>query len=223
MAQLVWDKVGERRYEYGVDHGVLYPASDAGEYDLGVAWNGLTAVNESPTGAEASPQYADNIKYLNLTSAEEFGATVEAFTYPEEFGQCDGTAMPATGVYVGQQARRGFGLCYRTMIGNDVNEAAGYNLHLVYGAKAAPSEKARTTVNESPEATPFSWELSTTGVPVPGLKPSAHLTVDSTKVDAAKLAELEEILYGTAAETARLPLPEEVITLVGAVVIPPGP
>lgn len=213
MTRLKWDQVGERRYETGVDHGVLYIPSN-GVYSAGYPWNGLTALTESPSGAEASAQYADNIKYLNLISAEEFGGTIEAFTYPDEFEQCDGTASITSGVTVGQQSRKPFGLSYRTLVGNDVEGTdLGYKLHLVYGAQASPSEKSRSTVNDSPEAVGFSWEFSTTPVEVPGLKPSATLTIDSTKVDATALAALEDILYGTAGADPRLPLPEEIIGL----------
>lgn len=213
MVALKWDQVGERVYETGVDHGVLYLPT-LGVYDKGFAWNGIVSVSESPSGAEASPQYADNIKYLNLISAEEFGATVEAFTYPEEFGVCDGTAMPAPGVSIGQQSRKSFGLAYRTKIGNDVDGTDyGYKLHLLYGAMAAPTEKAYATINESPEAITFSWELTTTPVEVPGHKPSATLTIDSTKVDPGALADLETILYGTETVEPRLPMPGEVIEL----------
>jgi hypothetical protein len=198
MTQLTWDNVGERRYETGVDRGVLYLPDETGAYDEGYAWNGLTTVTESPSGAESNPQYADNIKYLNLVSAEEFGATVEAYTYPDEFGQCDGTAEPQPGIYLGQQGRRSFGLSYRTQVGNDVDGTDhGYKLHLVYGALAAPSEKAFSTINDSPEAISFSWEVSTTPVQVTGYKPTALLTIDSTKVDPADLTALEDILYGT--------------------------
>jgi hypothetical protein len=216
--ELVWDQVGERQYETGVDHGVLYIPDNTGSYLNGYAWNGLVSVTESPTGAEATPQYADNIKYLNLKSVEEFGATIEAFTYPEEFGQCDGTATPAPGVAVGQQGRKTFGLCYRTKVGNDLNADAGYKLHLVYGADAAPSEKAFTTVNDSPEAITFSWELTTSPVAVGTVdgvdyKPTASLTVDSTKVNATALATLEDMLYGTAGTDPRLPQPAEVLAL----------
>jgi len=219
MAKLVWDKVGDRTYETGVDHGVLYIPGSDGIYDEAHPWNGLVTVTESPSGAEASPQYADNIKYLNLISAEEFGATIEAFTYPDEFAQCDGTVSPSKGVTIGQQPRKTFGLSYRTLFGNDVSGTEhGYKLHLVYGALAAPTERAYGTVNDSPEAITFSWELSTTPVEVPGFKPSALLTIDSTKVDAADLAALETILYGSdsGAGTARLPLPTEVIELFAA-------
>lgn len=214
MVALTWDQVGERYYETGVDHGVLYLRGANGTYDTGVAWNGLTAVTESPSGAESNPQYADNIKYLNLISAEEFGGTIEAFTYPDEFAQCDGTAAPAAGVFVGQQPRRTFGLSYRTRLGNDIDGTDhGYKLHLIYGALAAPSEKAYATINDSPEAITLSWELSTTAVEVPGLKPSATLTIDSTKVDPDALSTLEGILYGAAETEPRLPLPAEIIDL----------
>jgi hypothetical protein len=214
MTQLVWDQVGERLYETGVDHGVLYIPDVDGVYNNGVAWNGLTAVTESPSGAEASPQYADNIKYLNLISAEEFGCTIEAFTYPDEFAQFDGVATPVAGVSVGQQTRKVFGLSYRTKLGNDVDgEDHGYKLHLVYGAQAAPSEKAFATINDSPEAITFSWEVTTTPVAVTGLKPTAIVTIDSTKVDSAKLADLEELLYGAVGVDPQLPLPDAVIAL----------
>lgn len=214
MSKLVWDQTGERFYETGVKNGVLYPQATGGTYPKGVAWNGLTAVTESPSGAEATPLYADDIKYLTLMSAEEFGGTIEAFTYPEEFEECDGSAALATGVYIGQQARKAFGLCYRTVLGNDTeNNDLGYKLHLVYGATAAPSEKAYSTINDSPEAVTFSWEFTTTPVTVSGFKPTATVTIDSTKVDATKLAALEAILYGSDDEEARLPLPDEVATL----------
>jgi hypothetical protein len=225
MAPLTWDAVGERFFETGVDRGVLYlPDPDTGAYDTGVAWNGLTTVTESPGGADSNPQYADNIKYLNLISAEEFGATIEAFTYPDEFAECDGTAVPTPGVNVGQQGRRVFGLCYRTRVGNDLEGTDhGYRLHLVYGAQAAPSEKAYGTINDSPEAITFSWDVSTTPLPVagPDLKPTALIVVDSTVVDEAALAALETELYGGAGvgENARLPLPDEVITMM----TPAGP
>ena len=219
MTKLLWDQTGERRYETGVDHGVLYPQGDEGDYPLGVAWNGLTTVTESPSGADASPQYADNIKYLNLIAAEEFGGTIEAFTYPVEFEQCDGTATPTPGVSVGQQRRRTFGLSYRTLVGNDIEGTDfGYKLHLVYGSLAAPSEKARATVNDSPEALAFSWQFTTTAVEVgiiegEVLKPSATLTIDSTKVDSDALTALETILYGSSGVDPRLPLPAEVFAL----------
>ena len=215
MAPLTWDQVGERTFETGVDHGVLYLPNAQGAYEDGVAWNGLTTVTESPSGAEASPQYADNIKYLNLISAEQFGATIEAFTYPDEFAECDGTAVPEPGVTLGQQNRKIFGLCYRTRIGNDLDGTDhGYKLHLVYGAQAAPSEKAYGTINDSPEAISFSWDVTTSPVPVQDpYKPTALLTVDSTKVDATDLTALEAILYGDESTDARLPLPDEVIAL----------
>lgn len=226
MATLQWDSVGERLYETGVDRGVLYLPDETGEYTDGVAWNGLTTVTESPSGAESNPQYADNIKYLNLISAEEFGATIEAFTYPDEFAVCDGTAAPAVGVVVGQQGRRIFGLCYRTRVGNDLEGTEhGYKLHLIYGAQAAPSEKAYATINDSPEAITFSWEVTTTPVPVTAevdgvpLKPTAQLVIDSTKVDATDLTSLEDLLYGTASGEAQLPLPDDVI----AIFAPAGP
>jgi hypothetical protein len=217
MSRLVWDKIGERLYETGVKMGVLYPMSDEGTYPQGEAWNGLTVVTESPSGAEASPFYADDIKYLNLMSAEDFGGTIEAYTYPKGFGPCNGEAVLAKGVRITQQARKAFGFCYRTSVGNDVlGNDYGYKLHLVYGALAAPSEKANNTINESPEPTTMSWEFTTTPVSVTGFKPTAHLVIDSTEVDAEKLAALEAILYGSESEEARLPLPDEVATLVGA-------
>jgi len=218
MAQLLqWDAVGERTYETGVDHGVLYPQNADGTYPLGVAWNGLTAVTEQPSGAEANPQFADNIKYLNLFSAEQFGATIEAFTYPDEFGVCDGSAEGADGVILGQQDRKPFGLCYRTILGNDTEgQAHGYKLHLIYGAMASPSEKGYKTVNESPEAINFSWAVTTTPVPVTDFKPTASITINSETADPTALAALLVILYGvtgTPDTAARLPLPDEVITL----------
>lgn len=219
MSKLVWDQTGERLYETGVKQGVLYPQAEGGTYPLGVAWNGLTAVTESPSGAEASPIYADDIKYLNLMSAEEFGATVEAYTYPDEFAQCDGSAEIAKGVMIGQQVRKAFGLCYKTTLGNDTEgNDHGYKLHLIYGAMAAPSEKGYATINDSPEAITFSWELTTTPVSVNGFKPTASLVIDSTKADASKLAELEAILYGSESEEPRMPLPDEIVTLMGAAV-----
>lgn len=215
MPKLVWDAVGERFYETGVNRGVLYIPNQAGDYDAGFPWNGLVSVTQSPSGAEATPQYADNIKYLNLVSAEEFGCTIEAFTYPAEFAQCDGTAEPTPGVYLGQQSRKAFGLSYQSRIGNDLQGSDyGYKIHLVYGALAAPTEKAHTTINDTPEAITFSWEVTTTPVEVPGFKPAAILTIDTTKISAAKRTALEDILYGTASTTARLPLPAEVIGLI---------
>ena len=216
MSKLIWDKTGERYYETGVKNGVLY-AMNNGTYGTGVAWNGLTAVTESPSGAEASPLYADDIKYLNLLSNEEFGATIEAYTYPDEFAECDGSASLADGVYIGQQKRKTFGLCYRTALGNDVDgNDHGYKLHIIYGALAAPSEKAYATVNDSPEAITFSWEVTTTPVEVTGHKPTASITIDSTKVDATKLAALEAKLYGSESEEPSLPLPDEIATMFAA-------
>lgn len=217
MAQLItWDGVGEKIYETGVDHGVLYIPSVAGVYDTGFAWNGLVSVTESPTGAEPNPQFADNIKYLNLLSAEEFGGTIEAFTYPPEFGQCDGTAAPSAGILIGQQTRKSFGLSYRTKIGNDVDGVDhGYKLHLVWGALVSPSEKAYQTINESPEAITFSWEFTTTPAPVTGYKPTSVMVIDSTLVDPTDLAALEAILYGnsTGPVQPELPTPDEVLAL----------
>ena len=214
MAKIEWDKTGERLYETGVKMGVLYVMGTDGAYGAGVPWNGLTAVTESPSGAEATPLYADDIKYLNLVSAEEFGATIEAYTYPDEFMECDGSAMLTDGVYIGQQARKTFGLCYRTTVGNDVaNNDYGYKLHIIYGALAAPSEKAYATINDSPEAITFSWEVSTTPVNVEGFKPTASIVIDSKKADATKLKALEDKLYGTAEEEASLPLPNEIFTM----------
>jgi hypothetical protein len=211
MSRIVWDETTKRFYETGVKNGVLYPRDSLGAYPLGVPWNGLTAVTESPSGAEATPIYADDTKYLNLISAEEFGATVEAYTYPDEFAECDGSAELEPGVIVGQQTRKAFGLAYRTVLGNDVDgNDYGYKLHLIYGAIAAPSEKAYATINDSPEAITFSWEVSTTPVAVTGLKPTASLVIDSTKVVPATLATLEDIIYGTGASDPRLPLPDEV-------------
>ena len=218
MAKITWDQTGERLYETGVDHGVLYPyGSSEAPYGTGVAWNGLTSVSENPSGAEPSPIYADNIKYVNLMSAEEFGATIEAYTYPPEFAECDGSKELAPGVYAGQQARKTFGLCYRTKIGNDVDgEDHGYKLHLIYGALAAPSERSYSTINDSPEAITFSWEVTTTPVEVTGGKPTACITIDSTKVDGTKLADLEKILYGDGAAGPKLPLPDEVVNTLKA-------
>lgn len=220
MAKLKWDQAGERFYETGVSNGVLYIPDETGAYANGYAWNGLVSVSESPSGAEASPQYADNIKYLNLISAEEFGATIEAFTYPEEFAQCDGSATISTGILAGQQPRKSFGLCYRTKLGNDRDGADyGYKLHLVYNCMAAPTEKAYQTVNDSPEAITFSWELTTTPVEVPGFKPTAVITIDSTKVTKPTLEAIEAILYGDDTNEPKLPTPEELI----AIATPVGP
>jgi hypothetical protein len=212
MATLTWDQVGERLYETGVDHGVLYIPDASGDYVGGVSWNGLTTVTESPSGADSNPQYADNIKYLNLLSAEEFGGTIEAFTYPDEFAQCDGTELPNPGVAVGQQGRKVFGMSYRTKVGNDIDGTEhGYKLHLLYGAQASPSERAYATINDSPAAISFSWAFTTTPVPVTGLKPTALLTIDSTVVDSAALSTLEDALYGSGGVDPRLPSPDEVI------------
>ena len=216
MSKLVWDKTGERTYETGTSKGVLFPQTSDGAYGQGVAWNGLTAVTESPSGAEANPMYADNIKYLNLMSVEEFGATIEAYTYPDEFAECDGSASLAKGVSIGQQPRKAFGMAYQTILGNDVEyNKHGYKIHLIYGALAAPSERAYATVNDSPEAITFSWEITTTPVEVKGFEPTAHLEIDSTKVDKDKLAAFETILYGSESDEPRLPLPDEVATLLG--------
>lgn len=214
MSKLVWDQTGERIYETGTKNGVLYIRDSSGTYPKGVAWNGLTAVTESPSGAEATPLYADDIKYINLLSTEEFGATIEAYTYPDEFAECDGSASLSDGVYIGQQSRKIFGMSYRTIVGNDVdNNDYGYKLHIIYGALAAPSEKAYASVNDSPEALTLSWEITTTPVEVKGHKPTATVTIDSTKVDKSKLAALEAILYGSESEEARLPLPDEIAEL----------
>lgn len=222
MSRLTWDNTGERYYETGVKQGVLYPIQANGTYSKGVAWNGLTAVTESPSGAEATALYADDIKYLNLISNEEFSATIEAYTYPDEFAECDGSAALTTGVMLGQQKRKTFGLCYKTTVGNDVDgNDYGYKLHLIYGCLAAPSEKAYATINDSPEAITFSWEVSTTPVKVAGFKPTSQITIDSTKITEdkkAKLASLEDILYGkdgddTENSGPRLPLPDEIKTL----------
>lgn len=214
MAKIVWDQSGQRLYETGVKMGVLYVQDSNGTYPKGVAWNGLTAVNETPSGAEATPLYADDIKYLNLRSAEDFGATIEAYMYPEEFEQCDGSAELAPGVKIGQQARNAFGLCYRTVLGNDIaGNDYGYKLHIIYGATAAPSEKSYATINDSPEAITFSWEVNCTPVEVEGFKPTASLVIDSTKVDAEKLAALEAKLYGGESSEAMLPLPAEIAAI----------
>ena len=214
MSKLVWDQFGKRLYETGVDHGVLYPIQTGGVYSKGVAWNGLTAVTESPSGADVNDIYADNMKYLGLVGAEKFGATVEAYTYPDEFAECDGSVELVKGATIGQQNRKVFGMVYRTVIGNDVDgNEHGYKLHLIYGATAAPSEKAYNTINEDPEAITFSWELSTTPVNVTGHKPTASLTIDSTKADPTKLAELEKILFGDTETEPRLPLPDEIAQL----------
>lgn len=227
MAKLTWDQTGSKFYETGVKNGVLYVQNALGAYPAGVAWNGLISVTESPSGAEPTPLYADDSKYLNLISAEQFGATIEAYTYPDEFAVCDGSAALAEGVYIGQQTRSPFGLSYKTTLGNDTNgDAYGYKLHLIYGALAAPSEKAYQTINDSPEAITFSWEVATTAVAVTGKKPTASVVIDSTQADATKLAALEAILYGKdavagepgePAVVARLPLPDEIATLFATV------
>ena len=217
MSKLVWDKSGERVYETGVRQGVLYPIAEDGTYPKGVPWNGLTSVTESPSGAEANPFFADDIKYLNIMSAEDFGGTIEAYTYPKEFGECNGEATLAEGVSIGQQARKPFGFSYRTTIGNDtMGDNYGYKLHLVYCALASPSEKTNSTINENPEPAAMSWEFSTTPVNVTGHKPTAHLTVDSTKVSAEKMAALEAVLYGSDDKDASMPMPDEVAAIIGA-------
>ena len=213
MPELTWDDTGKRLYETGVSHGVLYPMAE-GAYTTGVAWNGLTAVNQSPSGAEATPMWADNIKYLSLMSAEEFGASIEAYMYPDEFAECDGSAELEKGVSISQQPRKMFGFSYQTVIGNDSeHNDHGYKIHLIYGAQASPSEKAYSTINDSPEAMTMSWEITTTPVAVTGFKPTAHLEIDSTKADPEKLEAFKKIIYGDAEATARLPLPDEVKTL----------
>lgn len=210
----MWDQEGKRLYETGVEKCALYPRDEHGSYPKGVAWNGITTVTESPSGAEATPIYADNNKYLNLFSTEELGLTIEAYTYPDEFAECDGSASVVEGVYAGQQRRTSFGLAYKTLLGNDVaGTDHGYRLHLVYGCTASPSEKGYSTVNDSPEAISFSWSVTTTPVEVTGLRPTALLTIDSTKVEKTKLKALEDMLYGTESGTPRLPLPNEVKTL----------
>ena len=222
MSKIKWDETGKRYYETGVDHGVLYPIGSNGKYDKGVAWNGLISVTEAPSGAEPNNLYADNIKYLVLVGAEDFGYTNEAYTYPDEWAACDGSAEPVPGMSIGQQARKIFGLVHRTKLGNDTDgQDHGYKLHLLYGGLASPSERGYQTVNDSPEAITFSWEVTTTPVDVPGFKPTACVIIDSTKVDREKLAALEEILYGkdpateggTDGTEPRLPLPAEVIEL----------
>ena len=214
MARLIWDEVGQRFFETGVKNGVLYVQNNDGSYANGVVWNGLTAITESPSGAEETPLYADDVKYLTLRSAEEFGATIEAFTYPEEFEQCDGSAQIATGITVGQQARKAFGLCYRTAVGNDIQgQEFSYKLHIIYGCTVAPSEKSYSTINDNPEAITFSWELSTVPVPVDGFKPTASLVIDANKVEAGKLQLLENALFGDAENEATLLLPNQIMEL----------
>lgn len=214
MAKIVWDQTGARLYETGTKNCVLYPQDEKGAYPLGVAWNGVTAISQSPSGAEPSPLYADDIKYLELMSNEEFGCSIEAYTYPDEFAACDGSAELAPGVTIGQQVRKAFGLAYKTTVGNDVKgNDFGYKLHLIYGGKASPSEKSYATINDSPEAVTFSWEVTTTPVEVTGFKPTSYICIDSTKVDAAKLKALEDALFGTESEEAHLPLPNEVASM----------
>ena len=221
MSKLVWDSTGEHLYETGVRHGVLYPVNSTGVYDRGYAWNGLTAVTESPSGAEATDLYADDIKYLTLRSAETFGGTIEAYTYPDAFAECDGSVEVTAGMTIGQQPRKVFGLCYRTVIGNDTElDSHGYKLHLIYGATASPSEKGYQTINDSPEAISFSWEFSTVPVNVTGHQPTASIVIDSTKFASAemkaKLTALEDILFGSEEADARLPLPDEVLSKLSA-------
>lgn len=219
MARIAWDEMGKRLYETGVKNAVLYLQDEQGVYSKGVAWNGITSVSESPSGAESTPLYADDTKYLELTSNEDFGCTIEAYTYPDEFAICDGSAELSEGIIIGQQARKPFGLSYRTTVGNDVKGTDyGYKLHLIYGCKAAPSERSYSTVNDSPEAITFSWEVTTTPVTVSTIdgkefKPTSSLTIDSSKVDATKLKALEDILYGTEDKEAKLPLPNEIAEL----------
>ena len=214
MAKLVFDEVGARYFETGVKNGVMYLQKDDGSYDVGVPWNGLTAVTESPGGGEATPLYADDIKYVTLRSAEEFSATVEAYTYPDEFAVCDGSASLSEGVTIGQQARRAFGLSYKTAVGNDIQgQDLGYKIHIIYGCTVAPSEKAYSTINDSPEAITFSWELSSTPAPVTGHNPTSTVVIDSTRVDAEKLAAIEAVLYGDDEKEATLPTPDELIDL----------
>lgn len=214
MTTVVWDDTGNKEFETGIDHAVLYILNtETAAYDEGYAWNGITAINEKPDGAAANPQYADNQKYLNLISAETFGGTIEAFTYPDEFGQCDGTVAPVAGLVIGQQQRKTFGLSYRTQVGNDINSLAGYKIHLVYGALAAPSEKDYATINDSPAAVAFSWDFTTTPVTVTDLQPTSLIVVDSTVVDSDSFAALEQLLYGTEGVDAALPTPDAVVAL----------
>ena len=215
MAKLVWDQAGQKFFETGVSNGVLYVSDGQGGYLKGVAWNGLISVAENPSGAESNPVYADNIKYLNIISAEEFGATIEAYTYPDEFMECDGSAQVVAGVNIGQQARKSFGISYRTRVGNDVaGDNLGYKIHVIYNCQAAPSGKTYSTVNESPEAITFSWEVTTTPVPVEGFRPTATIVFDSTKIDAEKMAAVENALYGGASSEPGLPSIEELLALV---------
>lgn len=223
MAKMKWDQTGDRTYETGVDHGAVYPRQSTGEYSVGYPWNGLTGVTESPSGAEFTALYADNIKYLSLQSAEEFGGTIEAYTYPPEFNECDGTVEAADGVFIGQQARTMFGFVYRSIIGNDVEgEKHGYRLHLIWGCLVTPSEKGYATKNDSPEAITFSWEFTTTPVDIDGYSACSSMTIDSTKADPDKLAKLEAILFGSEESEPRLPTPSEVIDLMKADAEEPG-
>lgn len=218
MSKLVWDQIGERQYETGVEQAAIYPMTSSGTFGTGAAWNGLTAVTESPSGAESTALYANNKKYGELTSAEDFGGTIEAYMYPDEFAECNGEKELVAGVKIGQQTRKAFGLVYKTLIGNDVEGTKfGYKLHFVYNAKAKPSEKANNTVNDSPEAGTMSWEFTTTPVSVEGFDPAAHIVVDSTKVDAAKLKTLEEMVYGTESAEAKMPMPNEIADTLGDV------
>lgn len=222
-SELTWDEANKRKYETGVSNGVLYPQSSSGTYPKGVAWNGLISVTESPSGAESTPLYADNIKYLNLLSAEDFGATIEAYTYPDEFGACNGESSLIDGVSIGQQTRVPFGMSYQTKVGTAANPDAGYKIHIIYGAQAAPSEKAYQTVNDSPEAITFSWELTTTAVAAgAGVKPTAKLEIDSTKLSDAKMTAIKAVLYGSTTADARLPLPSEIVSIINAVTEPAG-
>lgn len=218
--KLVWDAVGDKRYERGVSKGVLFPTKSDGLYDVGVAWNGLTNVNESPDGGEATDMWADNIKYGTLRSVENHKGSIEAYTYPDEFAECDGNAEPVPGLRLGQQTRKPFGLSYRTEIGSDSNPELGYKIHLVYGATASPSEKTHETVNDSSDISPISWDYETVPVAVDGYKPVAHLEIDSTKVDPTKLAQLETKLYGSETEDPKLPMPAEVISMLTTTVSP---
>ena len=224
MARLEWDVQGAHLYETGVKNGVLYVVNNLGAYGTGVAWNGLTAVTESPSGAEANAIYADDIKYLNLYSVEEFGCTIEAYTYPDEFAECDGSASPVAGMNIGQQARKMFGFCFRTVVGNDVaGEEYGYKIHIIYGCKASPSEKSYQTINDSPEAITFSWEISTTPTNVTGYKATSCIVVDSTKFQATtaaqnKLKLLEDYLYGSASKTPSLPLPDVIVGILNGTI-----
>lgn len=216
MSKITWDNTGEKKYEAGVDHVVLYHVNQSSEYTPGYPWNGITSVSETPDGAEPNKQYADNIPYLTITSAEELNGGIEAYTYPDEWGVCDGSAEPIPGVTIGQQARKMFGLSYRTKMGNDVDGMDhGYKLHFLYGATASPSERSYETINDSPDPVTFSWDFSTIPVPVTGFKPTSLMVIDSTVVDKDKLASLEEILYGTEDDDPRLPMPDEVLQILG--------